>query len=425
MAKALYKKPEEVARITKRSWREQLAFFQSHDDLDFKGVDTQYSTHAIHTYVAAMVPQLAEKLVTTYVPEGESVLDPFCGGGAVLVECVRNNRFATGSDINPLAVLLAKVKSTFVPKKELEEATSYVINLSEKGLDGSLEFPENYNVQYWFHPQTVNELTAIFRVIHNCETKKEFPGTVLDVLKVVFSATVRDVMLTYRNEVRLRRLEPQDLKKFKPNAFNSFRQRSKLAVDRISSLPKSANSNVSCQDIRNLSYRDKEFHSIICSPPYGDERNGVSYLQFSKYMLYWLGISREVLGESRRKTLGFTEDTSILPSATLEKAFRAISKITDDLSGLNFYRDYYSGLQQMVRVTRENIIIVIGNRILKQTIIENGKVTTELMASLGYRLFRRYERTLPSKRLPKLRRDEAHGFGGAIDKEDILIFRQA
>ncbi len=423
MPKVFYKSPEEVAKLTKRSWREQLAIFETEANLDFKGSNTQYSTHAIHTYVAAMVPQLAEILVTTYVPKGEHVLDPFCGGGAVLVECVRSGRRATGSDINPLAVLLAKVKSTYVGRKELGEATSYVTRLSEKGLNGAPTFPKNYNVEYWFHPHTIAELSAIARVIKKCEASERYSTNVLDVLKVVFSATVRDVMLTYRNEVRLRRLEPHDLEKFKPNAFHSFRQRSKLAVDRISSLPKDAKSTVSSQDIRNLSYDDNEFHSIICSPPYGDEKNGVSYLQFSKYMLYWLGISRDMVGESRRKTLGFKGNNLILPSVTLEKAFASIAKLSDDISGLNFYRDYYTGLQQMVRVTRENVIIVIGNRILKQTVIENGKATTELMGSLGYKLYKRFERTLPSKRLPKLRRDEAHGFGGAIDKEDILIFR--
>ncbi len=65
------------------------------NSFDFKGSDTQYSTHALHTYVAAMVPELAKVLVQTFVPKGERILDPFCGGGAVLVETVRNGNFAT------------------------------------------------------------------------------------------------------------------------------------------------------------------------------------------------------------------------------------------------------------------------------------------------------------------------------------------
>ena len=45
------------------------------------------------------------------------------------------------------------------------------------------------------------------------------------------------------------------------------------------------------------------------------------------------------------------------------------------------------------------------------------------MSNLNWKLHSHFERTLPSKRLPKLRREDSHGFGGAIDKEDILIFK--
>jgi hypothetical protein len=122
--------------------------------------------------------------------------------------------------------------------------------------------------------------------------------------------------------------------------------------------------------------------------------------------------------------LGTSDYNIVLPSETLEKTAKIIARRDGgDNSWLNFYKEYYLGLQQMARVTRENIIIVIGNRILKQTVIENGKITAELMSSLDFRVCKHLQRTLPSKRLPKLRREVNHGFGGAIDREDILIFK--
>jgi hypothetical protein len=422
MKPGTYKSGEKITKDATKTLREQLVLFDTDRSLDFKGSDTQYGTHALHTYVAAMVPQLAEALVTTYTPRGERVLDPFCGGGAVLVECVRNGRKGTGSDINPLGVLISKVKSTFIERKTLQEACQYVGAHAPRNLNGFTTFPEKYNVDYWFLPQTMAELSAIIGVIKNCEQTERFSRDVIDTLKAIFSATVRDVMLTYRNEVRLRRLEPEDLRRFQPNAFESFAFRSRLAIERIPNLPKDARTVVECYPVQRLPFPDKHFHSIICSPPYGDERNGVSYLQFSKYMLYWLGFSRASVMEARKKTLG-SEDVEItVPSETLEKASKLISKTGSDSSWINFYKQYYLGLQQMIRVTREHIIIVIGNRILKQTVIRNGKITTELMHNLGWHLKQHFERTLPSKRLPKLRREVNHGYGGAIDKEDILIF---
>ncbi|HXG38398.1 MAG TPA: DNA adenine methylase [Bacteroidota bacterium] len=417
-----YKSGDKVVSNTTKSIREQLALFETNRNLDFKGSDTQYSTHALHTYVAAMVPQLAEALVTTFTPRGERVLDPFCGGGAVLVECVRHGRKGTGSDINPLGVLVSKVKSTFIERKPLQEACQYVKTHALRNINGSIAFPEEYNVDYWFLPRTMAELSALISVIKKCERTDKFSRDIIDALKAIFSATVRDVMLTYRNEVRLRRLEPQDLQRFQPNAFESFALRSRLAIERIPNLPRNARTVVECHPVQQLPFPDKHFHSIICSPPYGDERNGVSYLQFSKYMLYWLGFSRASVMEARKRTLGSEHVEINVPSETLEKVSKLILKNDSDLNWINFYKEYYLGLQQMIRVTRENIIIVIGNRILKQTVVKNGKITTEIMHNLGWRLKQHFERTLPSKRLPKLRREANHGFGGAIDKEDILIF---
>lgn len=411
-------------KTIKMAWKEQLAIFQKTQDFDFKGSDTQYSTHALHTYVATMVPQLAETLVRDYVPVGEKILDPFCGGGAVLVEAVRNNRQAEGTDINPLALLIARVKSTYIPKKSINEACKYVLEAATRGLNGSIEFPEDYNVAYWFFPQTIAELSSLQRVILSCERKKTFNKRIIDMLKVVFSGAIRDVMLTYRNEVRLRRLEEHDLKKFKPNAFVSFANRSKIATQRISSLPTNAKTNTTQIPVQELEFKDKEFHSIICSPPYGDERNGVSYLQFSKLMLYWLGFSRKNINDARKLTLGSPKSSHIeLDSPTLLKAFKNIQKLSGSTSGYEFYQDYFLGLKQMARVTQKYVIIVIGNRILKNTVIENGLVTAELMASIGCKLVKHFQRSLPSKRLPKLRRESNHGFGGAIDKEDILVFK--
>jgi hypothetical protein len=54
-------------------------------DLNFEGETTQHAPHSLHPYVAAINPPLARRLIDTYVPSKRNVLDPFCGGGGVLV----------------------------------------------------------------------------------------------------------------------------------------------------------------------------------------------------------------------------------------------------------------------------------------------------------------------------------------------------
>lgn len=55
-------------------------------DLSFMGESTQHSTHSIHTYVAAINPPLVNALISNFVPADGNILDPYCGGGGVLVE---------------------------------------------------------------------------------------------------------------------------------------------------------------------------------------------------------------------------------------------------------------------------------------------------------------------------------------------------
>jgi DNA modification methylase len=94
---------------------------------DFASQDTQYATHGIHTYVAAMIPALARQLIDTYAPTRGTVLDPFCGGGAVLVETIRSGRQAIGRDINALAVLVSRAKTTHIEAEEIRITGAMVL----------------------------------------------------------------------------------------------------------------------------------------------------------------------------------------------------------------------------------------------------------------------------------------------------------
>jgi SAM-dependent methyltransferase len=67
--------------------------------------------HGFHSYPARMHPATARALVLAVSRPGARLLDPFCGSGTVLVEARLAGRRARGVDANPLAVLLARVKT--------------------------------------------------------------------------------------------------------------------------------------------------------------------------------------------------------------------------------------------------------------------------------------------------------------------------
>ncbi|RYZ05123.1 MAG: hypothetical protein EOO73_21190 [Myxococcales bacterium] len=67
--------------------------------------------HGFHSYPARMHPLTAARLVEALSRGGETVLDPFCGSGTVLVEARRQGRRGLGYDVNPLSRELTWLKT--------------------------------------------------------------------------------------------------------------------------------------------------------------------------------------------------------------------------------------------------------------------------------------------------------------------------
>src|SRR3972149_9226291 len=88
--------------------------------------DTSYITHGYYTYPAKFIPQLAARLIKEYSKEGDVIIDPFMGSGTTLVEAIVNNRVGIGTDINNIAYLLAKVKTTPIKTAELLQEFSNI-----------------------------------------------------------------------------------------------------------------------------------------------------------------------------------------------------------------------------------------------------------------------------------------------------------
>jgi 23S rRNA G2445 N2-methylase RlmL len=350
----------------------------------------------------------------TYVPASGSVLDPFCGGGAVVVEAVRSGREGVGRDINDLAVLVSWAKSKYIDAESIARTGKEVNERARCYIGPPISFEKSTNVHFWFKDYMLTPLTALKISIDSISSHD-----LRTLLQVIFSATVRSVSLTYRNEVRLRRMSAQEQERFNPDVFDVFAKYLNLAKERIPTLPVGAHADVKKEDVRVMSFEKDAFDAIICSPPYGDERNGVNYTQFAKNMLYWLGFTSSQLRASKDLTLGWGKsERSVPPSKTLKDD---LEKLRDNPVAVHeataFYADYYEALHQLARVARHKIIIVIGNRVLQSHVIDNPQITAELMAEIGIPLQAVHFRKLPTKRLPKMRE-----FGAAIDREGILVF---
>jgi hypothetical protein len=79
---------------------------------------TRRHVHGFHSYPARLHPDTAASLIESFSKPGDTILDPFCGSGTIVVEARRLGRLAVGRDLNPLAVALAKLKARGSSERE-------------------------------------------------------------------------------------------------------------------------------------------------------------------------------------------------------------------------------------------------------------------------------------------------------------------
>ena len=84
---------------------------RSSGDWEYRTANTKEYTHGIHPYPAMMIPQVARRLIQDYGREEGVLLDPYCGTGTTLLEAMLANLDSIGTDLNPLARLIARTKT--------------------------------------------------------------------------------------------------------------------------------------------------------------------------------------------------------------------------------------------------------------------------------------------------------------------------
>lgn len=89
-------------------------------------------THGFHSYAGRMHPSSARTAIAALSKPGQRVLDPFCGSGTVLVESMADGRRAAGRDASPLAILIAKVRSTLLGNEGRERLVSAAAEISQE-----------------------------------------------------------------------------------------------------------------------------------------------------------------------------------------------------------------------------------------------------------------------------------------------------
>jgi DNA modification methylase len=405
-------------------------------------------THYIHQYPAKLLKHIPIFFLNSKIllPESKSlVLDPFCGSGTVLLESILAGHNSIGCDANPIARLIARVKTTPLSPDALRPLIYNVINRA-KQLRKAV--PKNIvNVDHWFPAHVQRDLGRLYRAIDEIGEleQKEF-------YKIVFSSIVKkssyaDPYLSvpvrlkpekYKNEVHRYKAEQILLEVDDLNVFDLFEKHSINSINRIDKLyrenldvrAKIIGSDARCIGDESKGVQpDASVDLIVTSPPYAGAQK---YIRSSSLSLGWLdyceentlrfyekkNIGREHYNVSeygKLITLGIDEIDSML-----DKVWE-INPLRAHISG-NYLKEMSDALVDMYRVLKKNryCVLVIGNNEVCGMEFKTQKYIRLICEKIGFVTCLTLVDDIQSRGLMTKRNKTA----GIINSEWILVFEK-
>ena len=133
------------------------------------GDTPELKIHRIHAYPAKFPAFITTKAIAIAKAAGvnvRTVADVFCGCGTTAFESRKAGLSFWGCDINPVATLIARVKSASYDVSKLELFNAKItkaFETSSDDLSNVNDLPER--IDYWFAESSKNELTKLLGII--------------------------------------------------------------------------------------------------------------------------------------------------------------------------------------------------------------------------------------------------------------------
>jgi DNA modification methylase len=369
--------------------------------------ETTYLTHGYHRYPAKFIPQVVSRLLNDYTDEMNMVVDPFGGCGTTIVESKLMGRRSLGVDINPVAALIAKVKTTPLQPLILERSFA-ALQKDTARFDARKDYsaPTSEKINYWFSHAQKNKLAFILSRIQTIENKN-----ISDFFRCAISNIFKNCSIWNQKSNKPLR----DLSKIPEDPFVAFNRQCRQMMrgnedfyrrlkisDRIR-VP----CDIRCRDAKKIPHlKNESVDMIVTSPPYV---TSYEYADLHQLSVFWFEYSND-LHEFRKSFIGSTAANSSpcdLHSDIAEEICDKMKKISTKMTGeiSAYYGDMLSVFRECKRILKigGKAGIVIGNTALKGVGILNAQVFAEQLSRLGFRLLRVIKREIPSKNIPSVR----------------------
>ena len=369
---------------------------------------TEQWTHGYHRYPAKFLPDVVRKIIEEYAKGSNLIADLFAGCGTTLVEAKVHGISSVGVDINPVAQLITKVKTTPLAPDDLQQAYTALVNLFDKYNESDYEdIKKHERIDYWFTPSQKAKIAFLYDKVFHLEVDDDTK----DFFYVCISHILKNCSWWLQSGTKPQR----DMEKEPEDPFNEFKRHCNKMIGWnekfYNELSKKGYLGIPCEihlgDARHTSITSESIDAIITSPPYV---TSYEYADIHQLTAYWMEYISDI-HEFRKKFIGSSysgNDSLIVPNS------KQAQKIVNDLSEnskhiardvAQYFNDMQEVAKEMARVLAPNghACIVIGNTKIKEVQIKSAEVFYGFLRNAGLRKVTVIKRSIPHKLMPTLR----------------------
>jgi len=313
-------------------------------------------THGFHTYPAGLHPDAARDLLK--VVDGESLLDPFSGGGTTLVEGLVAGRKVIGADLSPIACLVSATRTRLNSPEQITAIRSAARKITVRARESDEPTPRPEVIADWYSPAAIRELVLIRRGI------EEVDKAIAEPLWCAFSSILIKTSYRESDTSMNRRVEQR------PDGTTAvlFHKKVRELGRRLEALAQAVPAGtpparVLRRDVRKLTLTE-QVDGVITSPPYP----GVyDYLPLQALRVAWLGMDDS---DARRKEIA------------ARRSFRADRRAAAR-RWREQTRDWMKQVGKLMK-PQARMVIVIGDGLVGDKMIDAYEPTLESADASGF-----------------------------------------
>ncbi len=389
--------------------------------------DDEFLMHTLHAYPAKFPAFIASKAFDYAEKEGvnvKSVSDIFCGCGTVALEAMIQGKDFWGCDINPVATLIARAKSTIYDVKKVEEYYKQICDRVKNTSEPDLLYDNaNERLKYWFTKKNYMDLYKIKDSIDICIPNGKYKIAFLCLFSAILKAASKWLTKSVKPQVDPNKKE-MDVQKLFFCEYNKF-VRAIKEMENVSNISKIEIKNSNFLKIRKFPKVDL----VITSPPYV---TSYEYADLHQLSSLWLGFTEDYR-ELRKGSIGSVynvEDYRIKGDDLNEVGKLIVNQLLANKGTYSKARSvarYYLDMQKVVarckKMLNEGgmVFFVVGDTEYKGIKIMNSEHLIQSLQGSGYVDIKIGKRRISKKMLTPYR-DECGKFSS--DKMQRTIYHE-